>query len=154
MSASTGAKSAAKAAAFADTAAFSAALPFPALRRLSAQFGLPNFTPRAFATESASLVRLEIASRSTEPVEARGAADTSETATRTPRLGSKLAQVVELLEGEAGATIPEIMAVTSWHQYTLRGALAGSIAKKFGRTLASEKVDERGRVYRIAKTAI
>jgi hypothetical protein len=91
----------------------------------------------------------------TEPVEASDAADTTpETATRTPRPGSKLAKVVELLESEAGATIAEIMAATSWQQHTVRGALAGSITKKLGRTLTSEKVEGRGRVYLIAKTAI
>ena len=91
----------------------------------------------------------------TEPVEASdAAATTTETAARTPRPGSKLAQVVDLLEGEAGATIAEIMAATSWQQHTVRGALAGSITKKLGRTLSSEKVEGRGRVYGIAKTAI
>ncbi|WP_374433328.1 DUF3489 domain-containing protein [Tabrizicola sp.] len=86
----------------------------------------------------------------TDPVEARQAADTPETAARMPRPGSKLAQVVELLEGENGATIAEIMAATNWQQHTVRGALAGSITKKLGRTLTSEKVEGRGRVYRIA----
>ena len=64
MSANAGVTSAANAAAFADTVARSAAPPFPARRRLSAPFGLPSFTPRAFATARASFVRLEIASRS------------------------------------------------------------------------------------------
>ncbi len=77
----------------------------------------------------------------------------AELAKRTPRAGSKLAQVVELLEGEAGATITEIMTATGWQQHTVRGALAGSITKKLGRTLTSEKIERRGRVYRIAKTA-
>lgn len=81
------------------------------------------------------------------------AATTTETAARTPRPGSKLAQVVDLLEGEAGATIAEIMSATSWQQHTVRGALAGSITKKLRRTLTSEKVEGRGRVYRIAQTA-
>lgn len=87
----------------------------------------------------------------TEPVEAPEAA-VPETAERTPRPGSKLAKVVELLEGEAGATIAEIMAATNWQQHTVRGALAGSVTKKLGRTLTSEKVEGRGRVYRIAVT--
>lgn len=90
-----------------------------------------------------------------KPVEAAVTADpTPETATRASRPGSKLAQVVDLLEGEAGATIAEIMTATSWQQHTVRGALAGSITKKLGRTLSSEKVEGRGRVYRITKTAI
>jgi Protein of unknown function (DUF3489) len=75
----------------------------------------------------------------------------TEPANRTPRAGSKLAQVVEMLEGEAGATIAEIMAATDWQQHTVRGALAGSITKKLGRTLTSEKIEGRGRVYRVAK---
>lgn len=90
----------------------------------------------------------------TEPVQAREAAAILETATRTPRPGSKLAQVVDLLEGEAGATIAEITAATCWQQHTVRGALAGSITKRFGRTVTSEKVEGRGRVYRIAKPPV
>ena len=87
----------------------------------------------------------------TKPVEATEAAVPG-TAARTPRPGSKLAKVIELLEGEAGATIAEIMAATSWQQHTVRGALAGSITKKLGCKLSSEKVEGRGRVYRVAKT--
>ncbi|WP_137113172.1 DUF3489 domain-containing protein [Rhodobacter sp. SY28-1] len=87
----------------------------------------------------------------TQPVEAPDATTTTtETAARTPRPGSKLAKVVELLEGGAGATIAEIMAATSWQQHTVRGAFAGSITKKLGRALTSEKIEGRGRVYRIA----
>lgn len=73
-----------------------------------------------------------------------------EPTTRTPRAGSKLAQVIALLEAGEGATIAEIMTATNWRQHTVRGALAGSITKKLERTLSSEKVEGRGRVYRIA----
>ena len=66
----------------------------------------------------------------------------------------KLAKVVEMLEGDAGATIADIMMATDWQQHTVRGALAGSITKKLGRTLSSDKVEGRGRVYRIAKDSI
>lgn len=73
----------------------------------------------------------------------------ADAATRSPRPGSKLAKVVELLESEAGATIAEIMTATGWQQHTVRGALAGSIARKFDRIVTSEKVEGRGRVYSI-----
>lgn len=91
----------------------------------------------------------------TETVEATQAATAApDVATRTPRPGSKLATVVSLLESEAGATIAEIMAATDWQQHTVRGALAGAIAKKLGRILSSDKIGARGRVYRIAKPSI
>jgi Protein of unknown function (DUF3489) len=89
----------------------------------------------------------------TEPALALDAAATTDTTPRAPRPGSKLAQLVEMLEGEAGASIAEIMVATSWQQHTVRGALAGSITKKLGRTLTSEKIEGRGRVYRIVCTA-
>jgi hypothetical protein len=34
---------------------------------------------------------------------------------------------------------------------TVRGALSGMITKKLGQTVVSEKVPDRGRVYRITK---
>jgi hypothetical protein len=64
MSAITGARSATNSAAFADTAAPNAVPFFPARRRLVDPFGLPYFTPRAFATARAFFVLREIASRS------------------------------------------------------------------------------------------
>jgi hypothetical protein len=78
----------------------------------------------------------------------QAATDAPEAATRTPRPGSKLATVVDLLESEAGATIAEIMTATGWQQHTVRGALAGAITKKLGRTVTSAKIEGRGRVYR------
>jgi hypothetical protein len=85
----------------------------------------------------------------TQPVETPQAATTApEAANRTPRPGSKLATVLGLLEREAGVTIPEIMEATGWQQHTVRGALAGSVTRKFGRTVSSEKIEGRGRVYR------
>jgi hypothetical protein len=85
----------------------------------------------------------------TEPAETpQEATAAPDAATRTPRPGSKLATVVDLLESEAGATIAEIMAATGWQQHTVRGALAGSITKKLGRKVTSEKIEGRGRIYR------
>jgi hypothetical protein len=73
----------------------------------------------------------------------------AQTAKRSPRAGSKLAQVVALLESAEGATIAEMMAATGWQQHTVRGALAGSITKKLGRAPSSDKFEGRGRVYRL-----
>ncbi|MGM0583216.1 MAG: hypothetical protein ACQEUZ_00980 [Pseudomonadota bacterium] len=60
-SAITGARSCAWRSAFAATAFLRAAPPCPARLSAAAPFGLPSFTPRAFAADSASFVRREIA---------------------------------------------------------------------------------------------
>jgi hypothetical protein len=36
-----------------------------------------------------------------------------------------------------------------WLSHTVRGAMAGALKKKLGLTITSDKIDGRGRVYRI-----
>ena len=48
-----------------------------------------------------------------------------------------------------GATIDEIVAATGWQPHTVRGAFAGALKKRLGLSVASEKVEGRGRVYRV-----
>ncbi|MFC3118869.1 DUF3489 domain-containing protein [Jhaorihella thermophila] len=55
-----------------------------------------------------------------------------------------------MLRAEGGATIDEIAAATGWKPHTVRGAMSGALKKKLGLTITSEKVEGRGRVYRIA----
>ena len=66
------------------------------------------------------------------------------------REGTKQALLVGMLGRAEGATIAEIVAATGWQPHTVRGALAGALKKRLGLTVVSEKVDGRGRVYRIA----
>jgi Protein of unknown function (DUF3489) len=68
---------------------------------------------------------------------------------RTPREGTKQATMIAMLQRKNGATIAEIVEATGWQQHTVRGAFAGALKKKLGLTIVSEKVDGRGRVYRI-----
>ncbi|MCL3882515.1 DUF3489 domain-containing protein [Marivita sp. GX14005] len=69
--------------------------------------------------------------------------------TRTPREGTKQATLIAMLSAPDGATIEEIMAATGWQSHTVRGAMAGALKKKLGLEVTSEKVDDRGRVYRL-----
>lgn len=69
---------------------------------------------------------------------------------RTPRAGTKQAALIAMLRAPDGATIEEITAATGWQSHTVRGAIAGALKKKLGLDVTSEKVDGRGRVYRIA----
>lgn len=66
-----------------------------------------------------------------------------------PRSGTKQAQMIELLSRDTGATIADIVAATGWQPHTVRGAIAGALKKKLGLEITSEKIDGRGRVYRV-----
>jgi hypothetical protein len=70
--------------------------------------------------------------------------------TRTPRAGTKQAALIAMLRAPDGATIEEITTATGWQAHTVRGAIAGALKKKLGLDVTSEKVEGRGRVYRIA----
>src|SRR6185437_15899759 len=49
----------------------------------------------------------------------------SETSRAVPRAGSKLAEVIDLLSRDQGATIGELIAATNWLAHTTRAALTG-----------------------------
>jgi hypothetical protein len=69
--------------------------------------------------------------------------------TRTRREGTKQAMLIAMLRAREGATIGEIAAATGWQTHTVRGAMSGGLKKKLGLVIASEKVEGRGRVYRL-----
>lgn len=75
-----------------------------------------------------------------------------QTKPKTPgtRANSKQAQLIEMLQRPDGATIDEIVKKFDWQAHTVRGAIAGALKKKLGLNVQSEKVEGRGRVYRIA----
>ena len=79
-----------------------------------------------------------------------GANATAPARPSTPRGGTKLAEVVELLQRDRGATIDELIDATGWLPHTTRAALTG--LRKRGFALAIERTDkERGSIYRIEK---
>ena len=69
----------------------------------------------------------------------------------TPRAESKQSQLITMLKQPDGATIAEIAKALEWQPHTVRGAIAGALKKKLGLKVESEKIDDRGRVYRIAE---
>jgi hypothetical protein len=68
---------------------------------------------------------------------------------RTPREGTKQAALIAMLHAPEGATIDEIATALEWAGHTVRGAMAGALKKKLGLTITSEKVLDRGRIYKI-----
>ena len=68
---------------------------------------------------------------------------------RKTRDGTKQALLIAMLRRPEGASIEELVAATGWQSHTLRGAMAGALKKKLGLTIESEKVESRGRVYKV-----
>ncbi len=66
------------------------------------------------------------------------------------RPGTKQAQLIAMLQRPEGASIAEIAEATNWQHHSVRGAISGSLKKKLGLIVISEKVAERGRVYKLA----
>jgi len=94
--------------------------------------------------------------RETAPTEARAkrartskAAPVKDDKPARTRNGTKQALLIDLLKRPTGATIAEIVEATDWQPHTIRGAIAGALKKKLGLAVTSEKVEARGRVYRL-----
>jgi hypothetical protein len=64
----------------------------------------------------------------------------------------KLGALVGLLLQPEGASLEAMQAATGWQAHSVRGAIAGSIKKKLGFSVTSEKSDG-ARIYRIVKGA-
>jgi hypothetical protein len=70
------------------------------------------------------------------------------TAPISPRIGTKIAEVIALLEGERGATLDELVAATGWLPHTTRAALTG--LRKRGYLVTLDRSDRTcGSIYRI-----
>ena len=67
------------------------------------------------------------------------------------REGSKTSAILELLHRAKGATLAELMEATSWQAHSVRGFISGTLGKKMGLTVKSEKREDGTRVYSIAK---
>ena len=67
----------------------------------------------------------------------------------TQRKGTKQEALIAMLRADGGATIEDIMVATNWAGHTIRGAMAGALKKKLGLEVTSEKVEGRGRCYKI-----
>ena len=65
------------------------------------------------------------------------------------RTGTKQEALIAMLRAPDGATIDEIATALEWAPHTVRGAMAGALKKKLGLEVTSEKVTDRGRIYRI-----
>ena len=67
---------------------------------------------------------------------------------KTPRAGSKLAEVIELLVRSEGAKIDDLIAATGWLPHTTRAALTGLRHRGYA-VVRRSGPREGGAVYRI-----
>jgi hypothetical protein len=63
---------------------------------------------------------------------------------RTPRTGTKQAQMIEMLKRPEGATVEQIAEATGWQHHTIRGAISGALKKKLGLTVEATRTREVG----------
>jgi transposase len=75
------------------------------------------------------------------PAKAKGAA--------SKRTGTKQEKLIAMLRRNEGVTVDEVVKALDWQAHTVRGAIAGALKKKLGLKIVSDKVEDRGRVYRI-----
>ena len=60
----------------------------------------------------------------------------------------KVERIIALMQRPEGAELAELMAATGWQAHSVRGAISGSVKRRLGYTVVSEKeVDVR--FYRI-----
>jgi hypothetical protein len=70
-----------------------------------------------------------------------------------PRRGTKIAGVIELLQGNDGVTLAELVANTGWLPHTARAALTG--LRKRGYAVVIDRDNKaRGSVYRIEPSEV
>jgi hypothetical protein len=79
------------------------------------------------------------------------ATDSADHSLKPDKPQSKSAQVLQLLGRPEGATIDQLVAATGWLSHTTRAALTGF--RKKGHILASEKLAEGPRIYRVTGMA-
>jgi hypothetical protein len=118
------------------------------LRATDAAFAALNLEADEAATGADGGQETEAAGVDTTPADE---APVGPAAPVTPKLraGTKQAHLIEMLQRPEGATIDEIVAAFGWQPHTVRGAIAGALKKKLGLDVTSEKVENRGRVYRL-----
>ncbi|WIM12973.1 DUF3489 domain-containing protein [Enhydrobacter sp.] len=63
---------------------------------------------------------------------------------------TKISQLEALLRRPEGATLDQISASIGWQAHSVRGAMSGTLKKKQGLTITSDKVQDGQRIYRIA----
>ncbi len=134
---------------------------WPMSRLVEVWNSLAGVTPvKRFADRNKAVARIWKASQSltsttpvlisdTPPVKSHSRKKAITGPLRKLREGSKKAQVISLLSQPEGVTLQELMKATGWQAHSVRGFLSGSLSKKMGLHIHSERRPDGERYYRI-----
>ena len=86
-----------------------------------------------------------------KPTSGKKAAKGPKKAAPATREASKTAQVIALLEKPKGATLADLMKATGWQAHSVRGFISGTLGKKMGLKVDSNKREDGQRVYSISR---
>lgn len=70
-----------------------------------------------------------------------------------PKRQTKRDEVLKLLSRPRGSTLEELMAATDWQAHSVRGFVSGTVKKRLGLNVLSERADGESRRYRLATKA-
>jgi hypothetical protein len=109
--------------------------------------------PESLAPDTATPVAPQAPDVAPEPAPTKSKATRAKKAPQsatdpgTPREGSKTRQVIAMLKRDGGTTLEEIVTAMGWLKHTTRAMLSagGSLRKKHGLIVTSEKVGDRRR---------
>ena len=106
--------------------------------------------PRSWREADGTLYGVKISDEGRAYIDGAGSpAPAVASAVSTPRAGSKIAEVITLLQRDGGASLTQITALTNWLPHTARAALTG--LRKKGHSV--ERTSVHGATHYIIKTA-
>ena len=66
---------------------------------------------------------------------------------------TKASKVIKLMRRKNGATIDDLQKATGWQAHSVRGFVSGTVKKRMGLNVTSQKPDGKVRRYQIAGDA-
>lgn len=134
------------------TAKTKTAAPSPAKTSAAARTAVAAAAVTAPATPIASAGITDPAAKRAERRDQTSGQTITPSAPAAKLPSGKLGALIALLQTEAGTTIEAMMEATGWQAHSVRGAISGSLKKKLGFEILSEKTGA-GRIYRIGSAA-
>lgn len=126
---------------------------------------MKTYSTKSNATRAARAARLDLSALEVSPCAEGGwiwtpkaSEPQPEPPANTPPLAGRKAnrgpaeavqKMLALLARPEGATVAEIVAETGWLPHTTRARISATVGKAMDRAIRTEKVADRGRVYRV-----